>query len=128
MKKDNIKLIPIIITVLIIVLALYFIIGCPVRFFTGLPCPGCGMRHAAYYLITGNVNEAIKWHPLIFLLPIIAIILVFYKRFSKVSLTLFLVLFVTIFVVTYVLRFLDPNDIVVRFDYSQTIYHRWFGL
>ena len=124
----NIKLIPIIALVLIIVFAFYYYIGCPIRFLTGLPCPGCGMRHAAYYLITGNINEAIRWHPLIFAMPIAILILIFHKKFSKISLTFFLVFFVTLFIGVYIYRFLDPTDIVVRYDFSQTIYHRLWGL
>lgn len=126
--KKKIKLILLIILVLIIIIALYYIIGCPIRFFTGLPCPGCGMCHAAYYLVTGNINLAISYHPLIFIMPIILAIAIFYKRFSRTSLTFFLVFFVTLFIIVYIYRFIDPNDIIVKYDYSQTIYHRWFNI
>lgn len=41
-------------------------IGCPFRFLTGIPCPGCGMSRAALALVTGHVGAAWAYHPLVF--------------------------------------------------------------
>lgn len=51
-------------------LGLYALIGCPIRFFTGLPCPGCGMTRAALSLAQLRLEEAFHWHPLVFALPL----------------------------------------------------------
>lgn len=37
---------------------------CPLRRFTGLPCPGCGMTRAFAHLAKGEWSAAIRDHPL----------------------------------------------------------------
>ncbi|MEN8112782.1 MAG: DUF2752 domain-containing protein [Actinomycetota bacterium] len=34
---------------------------------TGIACPGCGMARATGHLLRGNVTEALRYHPLVFL-------------------------------------------------------------
>ena len=126
--KKYLKQLPIIITVLAIVFALYYYIGCPIRFLTGMPCPGCGMRHALMYLLMGNVDSALSWHPLIFIMPIILLIIIFYRRFSSGSIIFLAIICVILFVGVYIYRVLDPNDLIIKDDFSQTIWHRWFNL
>ena len=46
-----------------------FVTGCPILYFTGVPCPGCGMSRAALALCRGHLREALGYHPLIFLAP-----------------------------------------------------------
>jgi hypothetical protein len=37
---------------------------CPLRLFTGLPCPGCGMTRAFAHLAKGEWSAAVRDHPL----------------------------------------------------------------
>jgi hypothetical protein len=37
---------------------------CPLRLFTGLPCPGCGMTRAFAHLAKGEWSAAVHDHPL----------------------------------------------------------------
>jgi hypothetical protein len=39
-------------------------IVCPLRRFTGLPCPGCGMTRAFAHLAKGEWSAAVRDHPL----------------------------------------------------------------
>lgn len=39
---------------------------CPSAGWLGVPCPGCGLTRAARALLTGNVGEALRLHPLVF--------------------------------------------------------------
>lgn len=41
---------------------------------TGVVCPGCGMARAAGYLFRGDVAEAMRYHPLVFLIVAEAIV------------------------------------------------------
>jgi hypothetical protein len=51
-------------------------LGCPVRRFFGVSCPGCGMGRAHLELLQGNISEAFSFHPLFFLaLPLIFLFL-----------------------------------------------------
>lgn len=55
---------------------LFFVIGlvvfvfgyhCPIRYITGIDCPGCGMTRALLALLKGDLAASIAFHP--FLLP-----------------------------------------------------------
>lgn len=45
-------------------------LACPIRFFTGYYCPGCGAGRACYALLHGQWYQAFRYNPmLIILLP-----------------------------------------------------------
>lgn len=46
---------------------------CPVRYITGIPCPGCGMTRACTALARGQIAEAFTHNPLAFGLIALAI-------------------------------------------------------
>lgn len=48
---------------------------CPMVIVTGLPCPGCGMTRALFYLATGRLHQSIQMNPMG--IPIACIILYF---------------------------------------------------
>lgn len=48
---------------------------CPVRLFTGLPCPGCGITRAAVFLMTCRWQQAWQMNPVVF--PVVAAALYF---------------------------------------------------
>lgn len=39
---------------------------CPVAALLGIPCPGCGLLRATLALAQGNVAQALRFHPLVF--------------------------------------------------------------
>ncbi len=43
-------------------------IGCPIRYVTGIPCPGCGMSRAAFALLRLDFAEAFVAHPMVFVI------------------------------------------------------------
>ena len=47
-------------------LALFFHIPCPIKWFTGISCPGCGMTRSLLALCRFDLGAAIAYHPLIF--------------------------------------------------------------
>lgn len=48
-------------------------ITCPIRFLTGISCPGCGMTRAVFSALRFRFVEAFRFHPLwILLLPAVA--------------------------------------------------------
>lgn len=56
---------------------------CLIRGSIGIPCPACGLTRAYKQLLGGNVVAAFEAHPL-FLLPIIILIVVLFKRLDIV--------------------------------------------
>lgn len=50
-----------------------FFLSCPLRYATGLECPGCGSQRAIHQLLHGNFIAAFHFNPfLIISLPLIA--------------------------------------------------------
>lgn len=47
---------------------------CVFRAATGLPCPGCGLTHAALSLFRGEIMQSLNFHPLLlpYLITIVA--------------------------------------------------------
>ena len=55
---------------------------CPVYAVAGLPCPACGSTRAVLALLRGDLMESLRWHPLIFLLPLLAVLALRARRTS----------------------------------------------
>ena len=41
-------------------------IGCPIRFFIGISCPGCGMSRAVLLMLSGHFQAAFRMHSLVY--------------------------------------------------------------
>lgn len=50
---------------------------CYFKTITGLPCPGCGLTRAFISLYKGSIKDAFMFHPLWFLIPAIAGVIIF---------------------------------------------------
>lgn len=47
---------------------------CPVNYFTGLQCPGCGSQRAVHALLHGELREAVAYNALlVFFIPFVAL-------------------------------------------------------
>lgn len=104
------RILIIIIVAFIVTADLIFGRMCPLVLFCGLPCPGCGLTRALYYLITGNIMKAFKMNASIFLwIPLIIWIFVDHyflqRRSKKLSLILIMVCIITI--AYYIYRLID---------------------
>lgn len=47
-----------------VLMNLVFHAFCPMVILTGLPCPGCGMTRAMFYLVTGRPQQAVWMNPM----------------------------------------------------------------
>lgn len=75
---------------------------CPVKALTGLNCPGCGITRMFVALFHGNIYQAFRYNPLVFIeLPILVILILLYK-FNKKSRKVVNVLFIILLVITIV--------------------------
>lgn len=91
-------------------------IGCPIQFITGISCAGCGMTRAWISFLTGNMQNAFYYHP-VFFLPLFFVLLVLVKKripegiYKKMAAGI-----IVIFLAVYIVRMLNPNDTIIRFD------------
>lgn len=75
---------------------------CPIKALTGLNCPGCGITRMFVALFHGDIYQAFRYNPLVFIeLPIIAILILLY-RFNKKSRKVVNILFIVLLVITVV--------------------------
>jgi hypothetical protein len=57
--------------------------GCPFRLITGIPCPGCGMTHALFSIVQGNIWDAACFNPFSFFLIFLLVISLFPDAYIK---------------------------------------------
>lgn len=117
-KVEELKRIKGILPMVIICAVIYGIfhlvgIGCPIKFITGISCPGCGMTRAVLSILKLNFKEAFYYHPLVYILPFAAIVLLFKERFSRKFYNAFMIFCVILLMTVYVIRIIVPNEIVV---------------
>lgn len=127
MRRDRNSLLIFIVIIIFIYGSLQiFGITCPIKFITGVSCPGCGMTRAYLSLLKLDFKSAYYYHPL-FILPAFGLIIyIFRGKFSKKSLRGLEIFFVLVFLTVYVFRMMDPRDSIVVFRPYESIFYRIF--
>ena len=60
--------------------ALLFGWYCPIKYLTGVPCPGCGLSRALAALLRLDFRTALRFHPMVFVLPPVVLYALFGKK------------------------------------------------
>lgn len=90
----------------------YYLIGCPIKYFCGIPCLGCGMTRAWIQVFFGDIRAAFYFHPL-WPSPILFILLyMFLRPKNKLAYNRFIMLIVLLFSITYAVRMYVHSPIV----------------
>ena len=121
---------------LILILILYYIAtwftGCPIKYFLGIACPGCGMTRAWIAVLRFDFSTAFAYHPLFFIGPIAVAAILFHQWINFKKWRWLGIILILLFLTVYVLRLFLFPDSVVNLDFSdgivfkflmQTIYH-----
>lgn len=58
-------------------------ITCPIKYITGVSCPGCGMSRAMWALIRLDFSTAVYYHPLCFAIPPVGIGLAYFHAMRR---------------------------------------------
>lgn len=106
-----------------VIVAFYFTYGCPIRFFTGVACPGCGMSRALLALLKFDFSLAFEMHPLVFLLPVAVIIYFIRRLIPKKTLRLIYTTGLILLVTVYFVR-LNSNGNVVYANFESGIIYK----
>ena len=104
-------------------------ITCPIKYLTGVSCPGCGMSRALFHMMRFDFASAFHYHPLCFLLPLVAVLLfVFWFRKKKTHFSITVCSFALLMIGVYVYRlFFLPQEIVV-FSPAESFFAKFFNL
>lgn len=112
-KKYRIHLI-----VLFVLLSLYLImlmlgITCPIKFLTGVSCPGCGMTRAHIAAFTLRFGQAFYYHPLWPLcIPVILGSVIASHKKKRILFKIILSVSVIALIAVYVIRLFNDSDVV----------------
>ena len=99
-------------------------VTCPIRFLTGVSCPGCGMSRAWLAALRMDWGAAFAFHPL-FLLPVPAAGLLLFQRRTPSGLFRWgMGIICALFLIVYIARIITPENTVVEFDPSQGLIWR----
>lgn len=90
----------------------YLRFGCPILFFTGVSCPGCGMTRAVWAALHLDFSAAAFYHPLVFLLPLALPVWLLRKRLSPRFLTVLAIVVAALFLIVYLFRLFSGSPIV----------------
>ena len=82
LTKKRLKVISAVIILIIIIIGYYFLyqfyhigIPCPIHYFTGFYCPGCGLTRMIFALINLDFYQAFRFNPLLFIMLIVFLII-----------------------------------------------------
>lgn len=108
--------------ILIIYLFLsYLHVGCPIRFFTGISCPGCGMTRAIFELLHFDLKTALYYHPLFFITPFMYFFFLFEAYFNPTLNKIIWAITIILFITVYIIRLFILHNDVVTIDIYQGI-------
>lgn len=93
-------------------------IGCPIKFFTGIPCPGCGMSRAVVSCLRFDFDAAFHFHPLFPLAPVVVAYIIFGDRLSRRVNTAVGVIIAAAFIAVYVYRIFFTTNPVTAIDFD----------
>ncbi len=106
----------------VLVVLMYFTIGCPSRFFFGVACPGCGMTRALIALLSLDFEKAHEMHPLIFIMPVVAVLFFFSAKLPKKAANTLAIAFTALMVATFIYRVLAGNEVIYFAPETGAIY------
>ncbi len=112
----------IVIFVLVIIFLYITGIGCPIKFVSGISCPGCGLTRAWLAFLHLDIKGAFYYHPLFFLVPFIIALVICKDRVNKRVYNILMCLIIMAYVIIYAIRLLQGSDIVVFKPYDNILF------
>lgn len=131
MKKDVVKKMIVIILAIILGISILNIIGigCPILFFTGIPCMGCGITRAFLSLLKGDFISAFRYHPLILLVPFLCFLMFDESKPNKESKwykvkNIAIYVIVALFIIVYLIRVFIIKDPIVQINIKDGLLYK----
>lgn len=103
----------------------YLIFGCPIRVLTGFCCPGCGMSRALWYMLQLDFEAAYRLHPLVFFMPVAAVVFLLRHRIPKKVLKILGISAIVLLTVVFIIRLASGSEIVY-WDFEKGAIYKLF--
>ncbi len=121
------KIIKKVVCIIVIAVIMKFFYKCPIAWFFGISCPGCGMTRALIAAAQLDFERAFYYHPLfpVVVLLIISAVVIYVKKIqlsSRVKIIITVALS-AIFFAVYLYRLFHGSDIV-KVDFEYAIWHK----
>lgn len=105
------------IKILLVIGITYYLVtwftGCPIKYFTGISCPGCGMTRAWIAALHLDFAGAFAFHPLFFTVPLIILGFLLDDWIDLKKYRWLVILLGILFLVVYLVRIIwFPDDVV----------------
>lgn len=78
---------------------------CPLKAFTGITCPACGLTHATIYLLTGRFREAFSSNSTVILWMIVIFMFIIDRYVCKLKFKVFPYGFIIVGLITIIVYF-----------------------
>lgn len=101
-------------------------IGCPIKWVTGVSCPGCGMTRALWSAVRFRFGEAFRFHPLVWMVPLFFPLYLFWERIPGKVRKGVLWVIILAFLLTYLIRLCSGGDPVVGIRPYEGVIGRMF--
>lgn len=97
-------------------------ITCPIKFITGISCPGCGMTRAWMSLLCGDFSAAVTFHPL-FWMPVPGLLFYLMKyRIRKGVYCVGMSAICVSFLIVYLFRMFMNENTIVSFHPNDSLF------
>lgn len=105
-------------------------IGCPIKFITGISCPGCGMSRACLALLRLDFASAFYYHPLFWFVPAFPVLYVLKElgKIPKKSYDICIAVICVLFLTLWLIRIIIGVEDVVVFNPRESIFFRMFEI
>lgn len=90
--------------------------GCPIKYFTGISSPGCGMTRAVLAALRLDFKAAFYYHPLFLLTPFMYFLFLFDFLFPPRIYKITWIMIIVIFLITYFYRLIVTKSDIVNID------------
>lgn len=91
-------------------------IGCPIKYLTGVSCPGCGITRAFFCFFRGDLREAFAYNPMFFVAVPFVIFVIFERLINRKLFKVCIALICISLILTYIYRMLFMRSDVVVFN------------
>lgn len=107
---------------------LLFGMTCPIKYFFGISCPGCGMTRAYISVILLRFNRAFYYHPLWPLVPVFGVLYFIVGKNHRTVRRVTLTVALAVMLLTWVVRMAVGPHEIVGFNPSESLLSRLYSL